>query len=82
MKFEVWPSPAQNNLNIYSPDATLTRHCTLYDLNGRILTQKTLAKGETQTCIDINLLPNGIYFFKLNDGKHIPAVEKIIILKP
>lgn len=82
MKLEVWPSPAQNTLNIYSPDATLTRHCTLYDLNGRILTQKTLAKGETQTSIDINLLPNGIYFLKLNDGKHIPAVEKIIILKP
>nr|WP_321237174.1 T9SS type A sorting domain-containing protein [uncultured Psychroserpens sp.] len=59
----LYPNPAENNLIIKNLDKSTTY--SILDINGRILNQGTAKNDKT---IDINKLPSGLYFLKLNNS--------------
>ena len=70
---QVYPNPANNNINITAEDAIKTMQ--LYDVQGRIL--QTVQVNNTVAVFDISARASGIYFLKVQTVKGI-KVEKII----
>jgi hypothetical protein len=62
-EFKVFPNPSSNFIQIECPyDISIS----INDMNGRVIQNKELKNGSTT--LDINLLNNGIYFLKTNNG--------------
>lgn len=75
-KVEVFPNPAQNNLNVSITGYKGTSEINLIDVTGRDLLHKRINKGTSQ--IDISPLGAGIYLVKIMNGNNVILSSKIV----
>jgi len=69
--FSVYPNPAHNTLNIRNNNKTEDFHYEIIDVNGRIVLEGFVSKGNATKQIDVRSLVNSIYLLRINsiDGK-------------
>jgi hypothetical protein len=75
---QIWPNPAQNELNINILTEALNPEYEIYNLVGNRVMSGKLHSG-LQT-INLNTVPNGLYIVKINSGQEMRSY-KIIIMK-
>lgn len=75
IEFSIGPNPVQNKINIRTDEHDIT--CSIFDLNGRLLMEKTLS-GTAELAVD--MLENGMYLIKLSKGER-NSIQKFIISK-
>ncbi len=75
IEIAVYPNPANDYINIISPNTSLT-NATVTDISGKEVLNKNLSKGHK---IDTKELNNGIYFLTIYNDNQIIKTEKIII---
>lgn len=63
----IYPNPADNLLKLLLPYPVPVK-ITILDGLGRVLEQQTLVTAQTNTELDIHLLPPGIYFLEIKSG--------------
>ncbi|MBN2764955.1 MAG: endonuclease [Paludibacteraceae bacterium] len=73
IEFSIGPNPVQNTLNIRTDEHDMT--CSIFDLNGRLLMEKTLS-GTAELAVD--MLENGMYLIKLTKGER-NSIQKFVI---
>ncbi|HPX75093.1 MAG TPA: T9SS type A sorting domain-containing protein [Bacteroidales bacterium] len=71
----VYPNPASNLLNINLPSDKLGGDLLVLSLDGKTLMSYKLV--DSQTAIDLNTLPQGIYFCRYIYGTHSETVKII-----
>ena len=71
----VYPNPASNLLNINLPSDKLGGELHVLSLDGKTLMSHKLV--DSQTAIDLNALPQGIYFCRYIFGTHSETVKII-----
>ncbi|MGI6411828.1 MAG: T9SS type A sorting domain-containing protein [Bacteroidales bacterium] len=71
----VYPNPASNLLNINLPSDKLGGELHVLSLDGKTLMSHKLV--DSQTAIDINSLPQGVYFCRYIYGTHSETVKII-----
>jgi hypothetical protein len=73
----VFPNPTSDvlTLKLNKEDMTGLKYL-LFDMNGRLLSQKNLESNETT--INVKLLNNGLYLLKVQDGKKELKSFKIV----
>jgi len=77
LKFDVFPNPAAQTLNVQSSIGGDT-YFILEDLMGRSLIQQN-SNGKSRTTFDISNAPNGMYILKIYSEEKLLQTEKIII---
>jgi choice-of-anchor B domain-containing protein len=66
---EVYPNPAQDNLNISIPNNLVVEKFTITDITGRVIMAKTdMSKQSNIYTIDVSNLLSGTYFIGVNDN--------------
>jgi len=65
---QVYPNPTNGVLMIGLRDVTRSVQFTLYDVQGRVVMQQTLA-GQAKQVLDISALNQGVYFIDLVQGQ-------------
>ncbi len=66
--FELYPNPAQDQLNLIT-DATTTMEATVVDMTGKLVTRKTIDADFTTSTISITSLKQGVYTLILTSPK-------------
>jgi serine protease AprX len=74
--FEVWPNPANNNLNINIPAALEGAEMTMYDLQGRQVAKNVLTVENN--VLDVQSMSSGVYFVKVTKGTQTQT-KKVVI---
>ncbi len=79
--FTVFPNPAMSNVNIILNSA-LNEVVTVgvYDIQGKLLINKILAKNTLQLQLDIENLQSGMYFVKLNTSSQ-ETIKRLVVNK-
>ena len=62
-RFNIYPNPAKNSLNINSSSNEVINSVKIIDINGRII--KNLKVNATSNVIDVNDLANGVYLVEI-----------------
>lgn len=80
--FQIWPNPAQYQINIraiQNQDADLVR---IYDVSGRLLSEETvdIVHGNTQLIV-LNELAEGMYWITLIKGKSVLHTERLMLMR-
>jgi hypothetical protein len=78
--YELFPNPAQDEVNIYSINTTGSLDVIIQDVNGKIVMQKKVLADVNGASLKLDLL-NGIYFVNLIDGVGNKTIKKLIIAK-
>lgn len=85
--FEIYPNPGTGNFTVEIESAQNTMHnlqCRVLDVAGKTLFSSALMPllkyGEQKAELNLNHLPNGIYFLQLSTGEQI-FTQKIVIQK-
>lgn len=66
---ELFPNPVSNVLNIHVKNLH-PNSIKIYDSNGKVVLLKTDLHFESNYALPVSLLPNGIYFIEIADGKN------------
>ncbi|MDI1354940.1 MAG: T9SS type A sorting domain-containing protein [bacterium] len=74
---QIYPNPADNNLNIECAIPALSIQTEIRDVTGRLLVNELLNGGHTQ--MDLKNLSNGIYFLSLYTDDRLIDSRKIIV---
>lgn len=80
----IYPNPAVDQLNVvYNTPRPSTTQIKIVDLMGQVLLQQSIDFSSSREVIPINTstLPDGIYYFHLNDVKQ-EHIRKIVIIRP
>ena len=81
MPFEIFPNPATSVVSLRSSVfSQKSSTIGIYDLNGRLLLEKSIPNGQETTEVDVSGLPGGVYFCKFSTKKG-HATKKLIIQK-
>jgi hypothetical protein len=75
--FDVFPNPASEVIEIFSPDFSPQR-LELCDISGKIIAVENRPKNKT--IMDVRNFPSGIYFLKIY-GQNSTSVNKVVIMK-
>lgn len=79
LKFEVYPNPAKDMLNIQFEQATQDKNeINLFNVVGTLTKQKEVNSGATLVNFDISHLAPGTYFLKITNSKG-SATKKVVI---
>ncbi len=74
----MFPNPASSEIKIESERDKIA-HVTIYDIAGKIIPlQLPLAKGESRVVVDINHLPQGIYFIETQLTNGQTTINKLV----
>jgi len=75
-KFNVYPNPATNVVNITNSENVLVNQITIYDVTGKQLSTQNY-NNETQLQLNVENLASGIYMLHLETNQGI-AVKKLV----
>ncbi|HNW70093.1 MAG TPA: T9SS type A sorting domain-containing protein [Bacteroidales bacterium] len=79
LKFEVYPNPAKDMLNIRFEQATQDKNeINLFNVVGTLTKQKEVSSGTTHVNFDVSHLAPGTYFLKVSNSKG-SATKKVVI---
>jgi len=79
-RYELYPNPAVNTINISSSKASEKLEVKILDVNGRLIIGKTVLISGYNTELNFNLL-NGIYFVNLINEQGEKTIKKLVIAK-
>ena len=74
--FTVYPNPSEGILNIENPSNRIQK-IWLTDLSGRVVYVKT----NVSNIVDLNQLPNGVYFINIEDDLGVVESQQIVLAK-
>lgn len=74
----VFPNPARDNFTIKINNYTGSLTVQLFDLNGRVIYNKTIVNFASEEQISVKDLSSGVYLLKLN-GENISSTKKLIV---
>lgn len=68
----VFPNPTPGELTIKFQENNSQQFIQLYDMNGNLLMEESIADQEQQTTLRLNQFANAVYLLNINgkDGKH------------
>jgi hypothetical protein len=70
---DVFPNPAGQIINInFKDNSNNTKHLVVFDLLGNEYTSFT---GQSNTTLNVENLPTGIYFLKVNEGNSMKVIK-------
>lgn len=77
--FKISPNPFSNQINLnLTTDEVLNLNLQILNMDGKILKEKTMqVMGDFSKNINLNDLPRGVYYLKLNQGDKV-AVQRIV----
>lgn len=75
-KFNVYPNPATNVVNITNSENMQVQQITIYDINGKQLSTQVF-NNETEIQLNVENLPSGTYILHLETNQGM-AVKKLI----
>jgi hypothetical protein len=76
----IYPNPVQDKFMVELPATQLQKvTCTLQNLNGVVLLEKTRATGTQAVVMEVQDLPAGIYFLKLLHENGAQMTQKIVL---
>lgn len=65
-RFSLYPNPSAGDFSLFFPNsASAIRKCELYNLNGRLVYQKTEVPGQRLYRIEAGELPPAVYIIKI-----------------
>lgn len=64
----VYPNPAQNQLNVPHTAASRDARVTVFSTTGSKVAAFAVQSGSTETAVDLNALPKGLYLVEYTDG--------------
>jgi PKD repeat protein len=69
----LYPNPAQDILNIQLPQLVSDAQVAVINVNGQLAIQRTISSdnGQTEQQIELNHLPNGVYFVKVESNSEM-----------
>ncbi len=65
----IFPNPAINYVTVTYPTATAEARLSIYDINGKKISDQMIAKGSTQRSVDVTKLVGGVYRMVYQNGK-------------
>ncbi|MDP5081733.1 MAG: T9SS type A sorting domain-containing protein, partial [Winogradskyella sp.] len=81
-KFDIFPNPASNFVNVKLSGSDILTHVYLYDMTGKLLYSTRISNenmsNPSVTKINISMLPSGIYYIKLADIKR-ELTKKLVV---
>ena len=79
---KLYPNPAQSHLLIdYKVGDGADNQINITDISGRILKTVALNANTQLNMVDVNDIPNGIYFVTLLQNKQLVSTNKIVIMR-
>jgi len=75
----IYPNPTKNKINIELKNKTITQ-INLLDALGKLLIHKTIQHNVSKISIDMQHLPNGVYFLQI-DAENNNYRQKVILLR-
>ena len=79
-RFTIYPNPSTGEIivtfSVALPQSSLLK---VYDLTGRVLTEKTMDKNTQSIELDLSWYPNGTYF--IESASEFSSAEKVIIVR-
>ncbi len=72
-EINIYPNPANNQLNIFIPEITVHEQLTITDIKGTVIISDILEK---KTELDISYLAKGVYFVKVQSDDHPPLISR------
>lgn len=73
----LYPNPVVKELLLNHPEAAVGTTVSIYDISGRQVVAKSIAKGDIQTSVSLDHLPRGIYLLKYKTAGEVIS-QKII----
>lgn len=69
----IYPNPVQSSLNLNHPEANFDAIISIYAMDGKLITEKSVVKNSTQTILDASSLKEGQYIleYKNNGNKQV-----------
>ncbi len=74
----VYPNPANNEINIFSEDAVFSNY-GIYDMQGKLVASNSIFSNQEQ--IDVSSLTNGLYILTLRNEQNQSIQKKISIFR-
>lgn len=74
----VFPNPTSDDVTIKINNYNGSLEIQLFDLNGRMILEKTIESFSTEEQVSIKGLSSGVYLLKLN-GENISSTKKLIV---
>ncbi|MBN8640584.1 MAG: T9SS-dependent M36 family metallopeptidase [Flavobacteriales bacterium] len=74
----VFPNPTSDNVTIKINNYSGSLEIQLFDLNGRMIVEKTIDSFSTEEQLSVKGLSSGVYLLKLN-GENISSTKKLIV---
>jgi YHYH protein/Secretion system C-terminal sorting domain len=71
-------NPAQDVLVVQSDDALVERTIGLYNVEGKLMEQKTAEQGITMLAFDVQTLYAGTYIVRISNGKDVKTTKVVI----
>ncbi len=71
-------NPAQDVLVVQSDDALVERTIGLYNLEGKLIQQKTVEQGITMVAFDVQMFYAGTYIVRISNGQDVKTAKFVI----
>lgn len=75
----VYPNPTSDNFTIAVNAMQVKQYVSIYTIEGKLVTQVTIAPGQKTCVIETNKWANGVYNASLSNGTKQIATTKIVI---
>ncbi|KAG1650588.1 Ig-like virion protein [Nymphon striatum] len=75
------PVPADNVLNmdyLFVAGSNSLPELSIFDITGRLMTQKTMSKDLSDKQINVSHFPDGVYMLKLTQGEHTMTKQFVV----
>lgn len=73
----LYPNPANDTVNVVNNSNISLEKMTIYNLNGKIVTQTNLRNMQSEIIVDITALATGVYVVKI-DSENASSVKRLI----
>ncbi len=79
LQLHCYPNPANDILFVnFTNEGGAAAELIIRDTQGRILIKQRTGGGDSQFSVSVSKIPPGVYWLTINNGKHLPASQKII----
>ena len=78
---EAYPNPASGITTISYNSLTNGGYLTLYDITGKEVMSRKLAKGQAIVLLNVSSLENGVYFYSLENQEGKVATKRLVVVR-
>ncbi len=80
-EFTVFPNPSHSSLTVQctQPVQGLEKKALLYNIFGQVVKEEVFSAGSDKLTVDINDIPDGVYFLKVETEERSIGVLKVVV---